>query len=255
MNEGKRWRALIFSPPKIGKSSWAETCVGPRLIIDAEGGTQWLANPTIPWDDVRQPPPDVSDPSFSNHSVVVHVTKWQDMETINQWLQSGKHSFKSVVVDSITEIQQTCKHAIETGGGFRIQDWGTLYDMMSPVFKELRDLTYHPTNPVWQVIVTALAKTEDGVIMPDIQGKMARSLPAEVDTVGFLRVSGSTDNPGGRELVVDAAPGLYAGDRTKALRRAFDGVIPISLDDNTDLITYNATQLLRFLNGDPEWAS
>tara|TARA_R110000744_G_scaffold81528_2_gene160174 strand:+ start:979 stop:1797 length:819 start_codon:yes stop_codon:yes gene_type:complete len=240
----KRWRLLLYSDPKVGKTTLAETTVGPRLILDAEGGTSWMATETVEWDP-KNPPPTGLGPDVS---VVAHITSWDQVEMANSWLQRGDHEFKSVVLDSLTEIQKVCKLAISQDG-FKIQDWGTLYDKMDPVLREIRDLTSHPTNPLWQVVITALAKVQDEKIMPDIQGSMARSLAGQIDTIGYLRTgSMAPDGSVGRELVVDPSSKLYAGDRTKVLRRTFKGVVPIVLNEDTDEIQWNLGQLLKFMN-------
>ena len=240
----KRWRLLIYGAPKTGKTSLAETAPGPRLFIDAEGGTDWLASNVVPWDPKSAPPVDL-DPE---DTVVVHVTDWDQVEMVNSWLQKGSHEFNSVVLDSITELQKVCKRAI-TDTGMELRDWGRLYDSMDPVLREIRDLTKHPTNPVWAVVITALANEKDGITLPDIQGSMARSLAGQIDTIGYLQ-PGTMDSEGrvGREMVVDPKSSLYAGDRTKVIRRAFKGKVPIHLNEDTDEIEWNLSQLIAFMN-------
>lgn len=243
----KRWRLLLHGDPKTGKTSMAETAVGPRLILDAEGGTDWLATKTIPWDPRSGPPPTDLD---SDVSVVVHTVDWETVEAVNRYLQKGTHEFRSIILDSLTELQKQCKRAI-TDTGMKIQDWGTLYDRMDPVLREIRDLTKHPTNPLWTVVIVALSNEKDGKVMPDIQGSMARSLAGQMDTIAYLRV-GQMNADGGqdREMLVDARSGVYAGDRTKVLRRSFKGIVPVAIDDETEELTWNLTQLLKFMNED-----
>lgn len=243
----KRWRLLLYGESKTGKTSLAETAPGPRLILDAEGGTDWLATRTVSWDPAsgEKIPTDIDDDT----SVVVHVTSWEVLERITRGLKRGKHPFRSVILDSITELQKQAKRAI-TDTGMKLQDWGTLYDRMDPVLGEVRDLTKEPGSPVECVVLVALAATKDDLIIPDIQGSMARSLRGKMDTIGYLRVGGMNANGGqDRELLVDARSGIAAGDRTKALRRDFNGVIPIVLDDETDELEWNLAQLLDHLNG------
>lgn len=241
----KRWRLLLFGDAKTGKTSLAETAPGPRLILDAEGGTDWLASEVQTWDPLAGPPPEVSDP---NVAVVVHVSEWEMLDRINRWLHKGDHQFRSVILDSITELQKQAKRAI-TDTGMKIQDWGTLYDKMDPVLRDVRDLTKAPGSPVECVVLVALANTKDDKIIPDIQGSMARSLAGQIDTIGYLRVgSMNADGRRDREMVVDATQGIVAGDRTKVLRREFHGVVPIVLDDDTDTLSWNLAQLLEFMN-------
>lgn len=240
----KRWRLLLYSDPKMGKTTLAETAVGPRLILDAEGGTDWLVSDTVTWDPKTSPPTGLD----SDVSVVVHVLDWDTVELVYSWLQRGEHEFRSVILDSLTELQKQCKRSITTDA-MEQRDWGTLYDRMDPVLRGIRDLTKHPTNPLWTVVITALAVEKDKKTIPDIQGSMARSLAGQMDTIGYLTTSAmNADGVMHREMVVDAKSSLYAGDRTKVLRRAFHGKVPIILDEETDAIEWNLTQLLRFMN-------
>ncbi len=244
MNYTKRWRLLLFGDPKVGKTSFAETAPGPRLILDAEGGTDWLATKTIPWNPLDGPPPEVG----PNDTVVVRIDEWELLEKVNRWLQKGGHSFRSVILDSLTELQKQAKRAI-TDTGMRLQDWGTLYDKMDPVLREIRDLTKIPGSPVVCVVIVALSNIKDEKAIPDIQGSMARSLAGQMDTIGYLRIG--TMNSNGtqdRELVVDPRKGVTAGDRTKVLRRGFDGIIPVVINDADDTITWNISELLDFMN-------
>ncbi len=81
------------------------------------------------------------------------------------------------------------------------------------------------------------------------EGSMARSLAGQMDTIGYLRIG--TMNSNGtqdRELVVDPRKGVTAGDRTKVLRRGFDGIIPVVINDADDTITWNIEELLNFMN-------
>ena len=244
MTNSKRWRLLLFGEPKTGKTSLAETAPGPRLILDAEGGTDWLATSTVEWDPNQGPPPEVD----SDVSVVVHVTDWELVERINRWLQQGNHQFRSVILDSLTEMQKQAKRSI-TDTGMQLKDWGTLYDKMDAPLRDLRDLTKAPGSPVEVVIITALANTRDDRTVPDVQGSMARSLAGQMDTIAFLRPgSMRSDGTVGRELVVDARQGITAGDRTKVLRRQFQGVVPVDLDEETDQMTWNITQMLELMN-------
>ena len=244
MTNTKRWRLLLFGEPKTGKTSLAETAPGPRLILDAEGGTDWLATSTVEWDPAQGPPPEVD----SDVSVVVHVTDWELVERINRWLQQGNHQFRSVILDSLTEMQKQAKRSI-TDTGMQLKDWGTLYDKMDAPLRDLRDLTKAPGSPVEVVIITALANTRDDRTVPDVQGSMARSLAGQMDTIAYLRPgSMRSDGTVGRELVVDARQGITAGDRTKVLRRQFQGVVPVDLDEETDQMTWNITQMLELMN-------
>jgi len=229
----------------MGKTTFANTAPGPRLFLDIEGGTDWLPSNIVDWDPKNPPPTGLT----SDDTVVVHVKEWDSIAQANSWLQGGQHEFKSVILDSITEAQKVAKRTI-TDGGMELRDWGRLYDMIDPVLRELRDLTKHKTNPVWCVVITALANEKDGIIQPDVQGSMARSLAGQIDTIGYLQPSSmNAEGVVGREMVVEPKSTLYAGDRTRTLRRDFGGKVPIDLDAD-DNLTWNIGQILAHMNGD-----
>lgn len=242
----KRWRLLLFGEPKTGKTSLAETAPGPRLILDAEGGTDWLSSDTVTWDPTQGAPPAVE----GDVSVVVHVLNWEMIERVTRWLQKGEHSFRSVILDSLTELQKQAKRSI-SDTGFQLKDWGQLYDKMDAPLRDIRDLTKLPGSPVDVVIITALANHREDRVVPDIQGSMARSLAGQMDTIAYLRPGTMrSDGTVGRELIVDARQGITAGDRTKILRRQFHGVVPVDLDEETDTMTWNINQMLELMNRD-----
>jgi hypothetical protein len=105
----------------VGKTSLAETApllYGPRLILDAEGGTAWLASDVVKWNFPKEKKPEGK--IGPDTSVVVSIRKWQDLERLNNFLQKGKHPFRSVILDSITDLQKQAKKQVSaTGMRFR----------------------------------------------------------------------------------------------------------------------------------------
>lgn len=238
---------VIHGDPKVGKTSLAETTIGPRLIIDAEGGTDFGAKTQIPWPDASQPPPSDVGP---DDSVVLFARDWSQVSLAHQWLESGQHPFNSYVMDSLTEVQDRAKKAISTSG-FDQQLWGQLLDKMLLEMTLVRDLTKHATNPLWQVVILAHTEEKNNLLRPMVQGGLSKRLGGLYDIIGHMRI-GIGDGSGrpGRELVIDALPGIEAGDRTKILRRHFNGVVPLHLNEDTDEITPNLLDMLKILNGE-----
>lgn len=244
-----RWRVLIHGDPKTGKTSLAETCVGPRLIIDAEGGTDFGAKPRLEWADAAQAPPVPDDPDTS---VVLFARDWHQVHLAHQWLQSGNHPFNSYVMDTLTDVQRRAKDTIK-GSGMDQGAWGDLLDKMMEEMTMVRNLTKHPVRPLWTVVITAHSMYDEksNLLRPQVQGGLRRDVGGLYDTIAHLRVGvGAGDGRVGRELIIDALPGIEAGDRTKILRRRFNGVVPLHLDDATDRITPDLTDMLKILNGE-----
>lgn len=242
-------RMVVHGDPKTGKSSFAETAIGPRLIVDAEGGTDFGAKPIVRWTDAAQPPPVPENPDTS---VVLFARDWNQVTLAHQWLSSGQHPFRSYVMDSITEVQARAKKAISTTGMDQ-RAWGELLDRMMAEMTMVRDLTKHPTNPLSTIVIVAHSDRDEktGILRPMVQGALRKHLGGLFDVIAHLRVGldAGTGRPG-RELVIDALPGIEAGDRTKVLRRRFGSMIQLHLDDETDRITPDLTDLLKILNGE-----
>jgi hypothetical protein len=226
----KRLRMVVFGQAKIGKSRLAETCPGPRLILDAEGGTEYLKNPQTLWADVNQPPPSVKEdgsPIGPEDSVVLFVGDWRTFVSAHQWLRSGQHPFVSVVLDSLTELQKRCKDDIVAGGGMMDQRaWGKLLDQMELELRNFRDLTKKGANPLACVVITALVDERNGVLRSMVQGALAKSLGGMYDVIGYLRAT-EADEYGrvGRELCIGPNREFEAGDRTDLLTEHYGVVI------------------------------
>lgn len=229
MSQPKRLRVLIYGPAKTGKSRLAETCPGPRLILDAEGGTDYLVNPQTVWADVNQPPPTEradGTPLGAEDTVVLFVDAWPTLKVAEQWLQSGKHPFNSVIVDSLTELQKRLKENVSNNGAMDQQAWGRLLDQLDLFIRRLRDLTRHRTNPLWTVVVTALVDERMGRMVPLVQGGLAKQLGGIFDVLGYLRPTGLDESGNtGRELVIAPRPDIESGDRTDILTTTFGQVV------------------------------
>jgi hypothetical protein len=173
-----------------GKSWLADTAPGPRLIIDAEGGTLDTPSKKVVWDP-HKPIPKCG----KNDSVVVSVREWGTIDLVRQVLTSGEHPFNSVVVDSLTEIQKRLKDRLSQGpeAVFDQQSWGKLLNHMELWIRELRDLTWWDSvKPINVVIVTG---TDDEIVpyRPMFQGGLRKSYPGFFDIVGYLTVADDAD--------------------------------------------------------------
>src|SRR5690606_26908540 len=118
---------------------------------------------------------------------VVTTRQWCDFQQTAQWLASGQHSFASIVVDSITEIQRRLKKNLVGTEQMKMQDWGALLTTMDDVIRGLRDLTVDPYNPARVTMFIAETRQGgDGKWRPYMQGQIAISLPYWVDICGYL---------------------------------------------------------------------
>lgn len=218
---------LVHAASKVGKSTLGASGPTPMLIIDAEGGTKFLPNSKnirdklghplnlVHWDPI-QAPPDVT----GYDGAVVHVTSWADVQNTSRWLQSHRHPFRTLVVDSITEVQRRLKTNLKGTDQFQIQDWGQLLTLMDAEIRGLRDLANSPHSPIEAVVFIAETRQTNGKWVPYLQGQISVSLPYTVDVCGFLFVENELDDAGQptkqvRKLLVTPHPQYEAGERVQ----------------------------------------
>lgn len=210
---------MVYGESKVGKSTFAVTAPYPRLMLDVEGGHRFLPINVKYWDPIREEPP-VADGTWDTCVVVVH-----DYDTVlkaYQWLQLGKHQFKSLIIDSISELQVKCMDSIAGTEAMKMQQWGELLRHMGALLRDLRDLTMHPTAPLEAVVLTAMAKIDkDGRAHPYLQGQLAIQAPYFYDILGAIAVE-SVPNPDPmqppykiRRMYVERTDKYEAGERVQ----------------------------------------
>lgn len=177
---------MVYGESKVGKSTFAVTAPYPRLMLDVEGGHRFLPIVAKYWDPMTEEPP-VADGTWD--TTVVQVRDYDTVLKAFQWLQSGKHQFKSLIIDSISELQVKCMDNIAGTEQMKMQQWGELLRHMGALLRDLRDLTMHPTQPLEAVVLTAMArKGQDGVFRPYLQGQLATQAPYFYDVLGAITI-------------------------------------------------------------------
>lgn len=203
---------LIYGKTKVGKSSLAATAPGPVLALDAEGS--WNAfegrfNPNNPdqpyrvtwWDDLSQPPP-VADGTWD--ICVVDVQRWETVDQVINWVIQPDHPFQSIVMDSVTEVQNRCKKALVGIEGLRTQDWGTLLAHMSDRVKRFRDIVKDKSNPARVMVFTSEGKLQqDGSYTPQMEGSLRNGIGYWMNTTACLRIAQVANQDG---IITDDSP-------------------------------------------------
>lgn len=211
--------AVIHGESGAGKSFFGGTLPGPRLILDAEGGSRFIrANRRkVSWDPLTEPVP-VNDGTWDACFVI--VTEWKELYAAYEVLASGKHPFESVIVDSLTETQKRLVDDVAGVDQPSLQEWGVIGRHLEDMVRKLRDLTFHKTNPV-NVAMLCLSHERDGQRRPFLKGQLELALPAFVDVVAYLYTTTSEDptKNGGLDHYALLAPhnNIIAKDRTAAL--------------------------------------
>jgi hypothetical protein len=224
---------LVHGEEGTGKSWLGQTTPGPRLVLDAEGGSRAPWKPdgngsgvrvkTCEWEISREDPPYASG---SWETCWAAIRNFDDMNTAYEWLVSGDHDFRSIVIDSVTEIQKRCKDDIGGTDKLRIQDWDLMLIRMDALIRQYRDLVFHKTNPLDAVVFLAMTQEKAEKWKPAVQGALSISLPGYVDVEGYLYVAQTEEEKPERRLLIQPHERFAAKDRTHVLTLEYGQVIP-----------------------------
>jgi hypothetical protein len=208
---------VLYGQSKVGKSTLAATAPGPRLLLDVEGGARFLPIKPVAWDPLTQAPPE---DNGGWDTCVVTLTEFSTLQKVHEWLSSGQHPFKSVIIDSVTEAQVKIVDSVSGRAQVKMQDWGEILRATTGLMRDMRDLTMHPTNPLTSVVLIAMENEgQDGKKRPWLQGKSGVTLPYLFDITGHLRVD-EFPNPDPtqpnirlRRLIIGPNDDAVAGER------------------------------------------
>lgn len=202
---------VIHGESGTGKSWLGDTVPAPRLVVDVEGRAKHTpSQPKVYWDPSTERPPDP--PSKENPWVtcVVKATDWRIIPQVYSWLRSGDHPFKSVVIDSLMEVQ---KRFIDQDVGtnqMTTQNWGSVLRELESFVRNMRDLvTIDAAHVDVAIIITGSIMDDRNVQRPLLQGQLKNTLPYFVDVVGYLFVAPTEDGMG-MKRVLQVAPSPYA---------------------------------------------
>lgn len=201
-------KAILFGSPGIGKTSFLASGAGdqrfdPCLLVNVEAGTLSIES------KIRE----VSVAELTDHKAkadwddfstragkidVVRASRWRDLDDIYNVLYDMKHPYKTVLVDSLSEVNRLClKYCIRVnhqkggkgdGEQAQLQDFGRSNAMMNDYIRDMRDLKMH-------VFTTALPETDKDdftgkvTVLPSFNGKLSVEIPAMVDIVGYMFVN------------------------------------------------------------------
>jgi hypothetical protein len=179
---------IIYGASGAGKTALAgsaQECeaTSPTLFIDVDSGTATLQGKEID---------------------IVRPRSWKDIQKIYEFLLNENTYYKSVIIDSLSEMQKkfsmgTILGEIKEGGDSyndlgstpvpTRQDWMKTGDQMRKLIRAFRDLAYNEReNGRVHVIMIALEKTDDKrkVVCPSLPGTLGQDCGAFVDVLARL---------------------------------------------------------------------
>lgn len=200
---------LAYGLRKIGKSSWASNAEG-ALFLATEPGLNAL--------DVFQVP----------------IRTWEEMLTACAEIAEGKHSFKTIIVDTVDNAYKLCteficakfkiEHESDLGYG---KGWALINNEFQRVLTKLAFLPYGLfliSHSQEKEIETRTGKYTR--IVPTLPDKARKIVLGMVDLILFCDLEVSSDGSGKPTVrrVMRTKPSLYyeAGDRTGRLPETID---------------------------------
>lgn len=201
---------LIHGPSKIGKSSLGLTAPGLIAFADVEGQTRFLPHQDKRYDwDMVSP----FDPPEGTLWVRIRITEYRQIEQLYSVVSHPNSPFRTVVIDSISELQQKYIDAIAGSNQMDQQNWGELLRGLASMIRKFRDLLDQEGN-LECFIITAMTKKNDGKATPALQGQLQVLINYYLDVVGYYEpFQDIANNVHTRRLQMEPSPFHEAGSR------------------------------------------
>jgi phage nucleotide-binding protein len=190
-------KVLVYGQAGAGKTSLIKTLPSP-IVLSAEGGLLSIQDADLPF---------------------IEIASMTDLQEAYKWLTEADEAkaFKSVALDSISEIAEVCLNTEKKATKDPRQAYGAMQEQMADIIRAFRDL------PGRHVYMSAkLEKTQDemGRVLysPSMPGnKTGQALPYFFDEVLALRVEKDGDGNTQRALMCDSDGLWLAKDRSGKL--------------------------------------
>lgn len=203
LNRPRSW--AIYGKSGSGKTTFSATFPKPILLLDIR---------------------DQGTDSIADHENIdmVEIDSWDAFEEAYYFLKENPRKYKTIVIDTITQLQQICLEHVMRGkkkDGARLGDWGTLAKrdwgeasgMMKDWIVNFRNL---PAEVVFlaQERVTSTGEEEenpDNMITPEVGAHVMASvrvaLNAAVSVIGntFIRLKRSKKEVKGKQVTKEEA--------------------------------------------------
>ena len=190
-------KVLVYGSSGAGKTTLISS-LADCIVLSAEGGLLSLSKYNIPY---------------------IEITDMETFEEAYQWFSSSKEAsqFKSVALDSISEIAEVVLAAEKAKSRDPRAAYGNMQDIMTGYIRKFRDLS---ERHVYFSAKMEKVQDEMGRIMygPSMPGaKMGQLLPYYFDEVLALRVEHNEDSETVRMLQTEGDGTWLAKDRSGRL--------------------------------------
>lgn len=198
---------VVYGPPGVGKTTLAASAgaceaMSEVLFVDAEAGLlSTIGNPDFPTPDS------------------VKLESFTHLQDILHYLQFQEHKYKTVVLDSLTELSKIClDHVIGKKGAGKnpdldtiyLEDYGKATQMMRRAVRGFRDLPMHTI-----LICHPGTSQDEREVFPGLTPKLRDSVLGFMDVVGFLTTRKEKDTDRIQRILITEPTGkFYAKDRS-----------------------------------------
>lgn len=166
---------LVYGRSGTGKTTFGGTWPKPILLLDVkEKGTDSIKNV----DEVK----------------VLPLTEWDEFEQIYWLLKKADHPYKSVIVDTVTQLQEIAKAKVlkdnnkDSSDNPSRNDWGSITGLMKRWIIEYRDLNNINKLFIAQDRTDSEDTAEEDQIIPEVgpavSPSVASTLNAAVKVIG-----------------------------------------------------------------------
>ena len=190
-------KLLVYGNSGAGKTSLIPTLPSP-IVLSAEGGLLSIQDANVPY---------------------IEIASMSDLQEAYQWLINSDEAkqFKSVALDSISEIGEVVLNHERKQTKDPRQAYGAMQEQITDIIRAFRDL---PNRHVYFTAKCEKSQDETGKMLyaPSMPGnKTGQSLPYFFDEVMALRVEKDADGVTQRALMTDSDGLWQAKDRSGKL--------------------------------------
>lgn len=185
-------KAVVYGASGSGKTHFAATAPKP-IFASAEAGL-------------------LSTIGVSDKIDYVEIKTMQDLADLRNYLTTKPHKYETVVIDSITEINDIIKSSIEATKhrDMQLQDWGTLAKKIKNILREFRDMDMHVIFIAQEAPGEKDAEGNTLKMVPSLNGKSATDIAYYMDIVGYAYV----DKAGNHQVMTASNARLLTKDRS-----------------------------------------